>query len=172
MKLNDRIHRFTVQRAALLERLEAMPPAQLSARPRPGKWSILEIVEHLALAERAVLRGLPHPSLLSERERSLKHRILYLLVVFLLKARIPVRVPSREMAPGGDRSLSQSRHLWDENQAWLRAYVDQLDSSGLRRAVFVHPVAGPLTVAQAIRLGQIHLDVHARQISLLCRQHE
>ena len=35
--------------------------------------------------------------------------------------------------------------------------------------VFVHPVAGPLTVAQAIRLGQIHLDVHARQISLLCR---
>jgi hypothetical protein len=169
MNLNTRIHRFSAQRAALLDRLEGMTPAQLSASPRPGKWSILEIVEHLALAERAVLQGLPDPSRLSERQRSMKHRILYFLVVFVLKARIPVRVPSREMVPRGDRSLSQLRPLWDESQAWLQAYIDQLDSGGFRRAVFEHPVAGPLTVAQAVRLGQIHLDVHTRQINLLCR---
>ena len=58
-------------------------------RPNPRlEWSILEIIEHLILAERAVLQGLPEPSRLSERERRLKHRFGYVIVMFVLTQRL------------------------------------------------------------------------------------
>jgi hypothetical protein len=35
--------------------------------------------------------------------------------------------------------------------------------------VFEHPIAGPLTVSQAVRMGQVHVDGHVRQIRRLRR---
>jgi hypothetical protein len=169
MKLDQRIRRLSDQRAALMNTLEAMPSSDLTARPLADKWSILEIVEHMVLAERAVLQGLPAPSLLTARKRRLKHRFFYLVVLIVLKARIPVRVPSPAMVPRGDRSLSELRSLWDETHAWLEAYLAQLDSGDLRRAVFRHPVTGPLTLAQAMLLDQVHIDLHSRQIRRIQR---
>lgn len=169
MRLNKRLQAFNEQRGALLDEMEALDPAKLVARPRVGKWSVLEIIEHLVLAERAVLQDLPEVSRLSARERKLKHRCAYLIVMFVLRYSIPVQVPSPAMVPKGDRSLGELRRLWDENQRWLGAYIRGLDRKGLRRAVFVHPVAGPLTVGQAVLMDQVHLDTHVRQIRRLQR---
>ncbi len=169
MRLDKRLQAFNEKRGALLDEMEALDPAKLVAKPRAGKWSILEIIEHLVLAERAVCQGMPEPSRLSERERRLKHRIRYVIVMFVLNYGIPVQVPSPAMVPQGDRSLGELRRLWDENQEWLRAYVGGLDRNGLRRAVFEHPVAGPLSVEQAVHMDQVHLDTHVRQIRRLQR---
>ena len=84
--------------------------------------------------------------------------------MFVLRYGIPVKVPSPAMVPQGDRSLGELRRLWDENQEWLRAYIGRLDRQGFRRAVFEHPVAGPLNVEQAVHMDQVHLDTHVRQI--------
>ena len=169
MRLDNRLRVFNEKRGALLDEMEGLDPAKLVARPRAGKWSILEIIEHLVLAERAVLQGLPELSRLSARERKLKHRFAYLIVMFVLRYGIPVQVPSPEMVPQGDRSLGELRRLWNENQDWLGKYIRGLDQNGLRRAVFEHPVAGPLTVGQAVHMDQIHLDTHVRQIRKLRR---
>ena len=119
MRLDKRLQAFNEKRGALLDEMEALDPAKLVARPRVGKWSIVEIIEHLVLAERAVLQDLPEPSRLSAGERTLKHRFAYLIVMFVLRYSIPVQVPSPAMVPQGDRSLSELRRLWDENQRWL-----------------------------------------------------
>jgi len=169
MRLDKRLQAFDEKRRALLDEMGALDPATLVARPLAGKWSMLEIIEHLVLAERAVLQGLPELSQLREQERRLKHRFSYALVMVVLRCSIPVRVPSPAMIPQGDRSLGELRRLWDDSQAWLRAYIDHLDRQGFRRAVFAHPVAGPLSVEQALHMGQVHLDTHVRQIRRLQR---
>ena len=169
MRLEKRLRAFNEMRGALLDEMEALDPAKLVARPRVGKWTILEIIEHLVLAERAVLQDLPEPSELSAHERTIKHRFAYLIVMFVLRYGIPVPVPSPAMVPRGNRSLVDLRRLWDENQRWLGAYIGGLDRKGLRRAVFGHPVAGPLTVGQAVRMDQVHLKTHVRQIKRLQR---
>src|SRR5689334_17599433 len=79
-RLETKLLRLNPWRAAWLDELQALPPDKLMAAPRLSKWSILEIVEHLAVSERVVLQGLPDPSLLVERPRRLKHRFRYLLV--------------------------------------------------------------------------------------------
>lgn len=168
-KLERRLQRFDAQRRALLDEMDAMNPAHITAKPLAGKWSMLEILEHLVVAERAVLRGLPDSSQLSSRERTLEHRIRHAIVLLVLRWRVPVRIPSPAMAPLGHRDLSELRGMWDENQRWLRSLASATDRRALRRGVFEHPIAGPLTIEQVVRLGQMHLDTHSRQIRRLQR---
>ena len=162
MTLERKLDAYDRERRALLDEMGALDPIHLAFRHFAGEWTILEILEHLALAERAVLRNLPEPSRMEAREPRLRQRFAYTVVTFFLSFRVPVRVPSPEMVPRGDRPLNEVRRLWDENARWLRAYVTR--GEGLGRAVFLHPVAGPMTASQAIRAGQLHLAVHRRQI--------
>src|SRR5689334_3074952 len=99
--LERKLRRLNEWRAAWLDRIQAMPPDKLVAKPRPGKWSILEIIEHLAVSERVVFQDLPDPSFLVERPRRLEHRFRYLLVAVFLRSPIPIRMPSQELAPKG-----------------------------------------------------------------------
>jgi hypothetical protein len=91
-------------------------------------------------------------------------------VAFLLRSSIPIRMPSQGLAPQGGRTFGELRRLWDESQSWLLAYAGGLDTAGLRRAVFEHPAAGPLTLAQAAYLNQLHVERHLRQIERICRE--
>jgi hypothetical protein len=168
-ELGRRLDAFDATRRALMRGLEALEPAALAAQPLPGKWSILEIVEHLVLAERAVFKGMPDPSRLVAGQRGPGNQARYLLVMFVLKAGIPVRAPSRAMLPQGGRSLAELRRLWDENQVWLRSVIEALGPEGVRSAVFEHPIAGPLSVEQAVRMVQVHIDGHVKQIRTLQR---
>jgi len=169
MTLENRLQTFDDTRRRLLDEMAALDPALLVAKPIPGKWSMIEIVEHLVLAERAVFKGLPDPSRLVENRRDLGHRGRYLLVMFILTSSIRVRVPSPAMVPQGDRGLAELRRLWDESQRWLRSCIAHLGPGAGGKAVFEHPIAGPLTVSQAVRMGQVHVEGHVRQIRRLRR---
>ncbi|MBK9795415.1 MAG: DinB family protein [Holophagaceae bacterium] len=152
------------ERLALLDGVEALGADAISARSQPDTWSILEIVEHLVLAEAAILQGLPPTTELTDRPRSLKQRILFQVVMAILRFGIPVKVPTRRMVPTGQVPLEELRKRWDGHLRWLRTHGEGLDAEGERRAVFQHPVAGPITLAQALRMACLHLGVHRRQI--------
>lgn len=169
MTLENRLQAFDDRRCGVLDELEALDPALLVAKPIPGKWSMIEIVEHLVRAERAVFKGLPDPSRLVERNRDVGNRVRHVLVLFILTSGIPVRTPSPAMVPQGNHDLADLRRLWDESQRWLRSCIAHLGPEAGRKAVCEHPIAGPLTVSQAVRMGQVHVDGHVRQIRRLRR---
>jgi len=166
-RLQQGLRALDERRRALLDEVEALSAERLTAKPLPGKWSILEIVEHLVIAERDVLQNLPEPSQLVDRPRRLKAHVSYPLVMFVLKHGIPAKVPSPRMVPTGNASLAALRRQWDENHQWLRAYVDGLERDDFGKAVFEHPIAGPMTVEQTIRMGLVHLETHIREIRRL-----
>jgi hypothetical protein len=162
-----RLQRIERKRTALLDAVAPLSASQLDARPLPGKWCIRETVEHLVLVERAVVGDFAALDALPARPRRFKHRVRGLVVMFVLRFRIPVRVPSPLMAPAGAHTFAELRAMWDEHHRRLRAYVGGLDRAGAARAVFRHPIAGPLTVTQGIRMLDVHLDAHVRQIHRL-----
>jgi hypothetical protein len=151
-------------RRALLDDLANLNDDQLRRKPGPRDWSILQIVQHMVLAERDVMQYLPEPKELIARKRNLRARILYVVVLLILRWNIRVPVPSEGMVPDGTTSLSELRQQWDKNLRWFRGYLDSLEPEELKRAVFSHPVAGPLTGPQAGKLAQYHFDAHLRQI--------
>jgi len=168
--LHGLIQALDDQRLSLLGDLDALSEEALKTRPRPEAWSILEILEHLVVAEAVILRGLPPRAGLVAQPRNLGHRLKYLLVSLVLRFRIPVKVPSRRMLPMGQASLADLRTAWDAHLAWLRALVAEDETAALGSAFFTHPVAGPITLRQALRMDLLHLDIHRRQIARLRQQ--
>ena len=169
MRLIKKLQAFDARRNALLDEMETVEPAKLLARARPGKWSMIEIIEHLVLAERSVFQGLAEPSQLTARATRPGDRFRYLLVMFVLKNGIRVQVGTPAMLPQGGCDLAELRRLWDENQTWLRARLDGLDAEGASKAILEHPQAGPINLKQAVAMSQAHLDAHIRQIRVLQR---
>lgn len=169
--LHGLIQALDDRRCALFDELDTLSGEVLSAKPHPDTWSILEVVEHLVLAERVILQGLPERTDLVARPRSLKNHGAYALVWLILRWGIPVKVPSRRMLPTGNLSLVELRQAWDEHVRWLRSFEEGSGVDAYRQAVFLHPVAGPITLVQALRLDQLHLRIHTRQISKLRKQY-
>lgn len=163
-ELRDKFERYDRTRLALLDDLVNFNDDQLKRKPGPREWSILQIVQHMVLAERDVMQYLPEPKELIHRKRGLRARIFYVAVLLILRWNIRVPVPSKRMVPDGNTSLSELRQQWDENMRWFRGYVDSLGPEDLKRAVFSHPIAGPLTGPQAGKLAQYHFEAHLRQI--------
>jgi hypothetical protein len=166
-ELRDKLEIYDQHRLALLDDLERLSDEQLRRKPGPDNWSLLEIVQHMVLSEREVLQDLPESKELTARKRGFRARLSYAVVLAVLRWNIPAPVPSDGMVPDGNTSLSELRHQWEENLSWLRDYLDTLRPEDLQRAVFRHPIAGPMTVAQTIDMAKLHFDVHFRQISKL-----
>jgi hypothetical protein len=89
------------------------------------------------------------------------------MVMFVLACHLPAKVPSPRYLPQGQSSLPDLRRDWGEMQQWLRSYVGPLDRGDSAKAVFGHPVAGPMTMQQVLDMGKLHLATHTRQIRRL-----
>lgn len=85
----------------------------------------------------------------------------------VLRFDIPVKIPAKAMRPVGGRTLQELGASWKENHSCLRTFVAALDTSGAKRAIFRHPVAGPISVNQGLLMLELHLDRHIRQIRRL-----
>lgn len=167
--LPTRLEGLEAQRRDLLAELATWKPEGLAARPTPARWCALEILEHLVLAEREILAGLPDPTTLAPKIRRPRHRVRYALVWLVLWLRIPVKVPSPAMAPSGGGTLPELAAQWDATHAWVRSLPTALGPRVETEALFRHPVAGPLTLAQALALDRLHLRVHRSQLRRLRR---
>lgn len=158
------------KRARLLDDIATMPPAMVTSHPRPGKWSIQEIVEHLVLSEVGVLGDLAALRDVPPLRRRLKHRLRYWVVMFVLRFDIPVQVPSRALLPGGERSIAELGRQWEANHRLLREWLANPEPRQVDAALFRHPIAGPMTAIESLRMLEVHLDRHARQVQALVRQ--
>jgi hypothetical protein len=171
-RLKEALDCLNRERLGLLNRLANIAPDELYRKPDPQRWSLVQVLQHLVLAEREVLQHLPDLADLVHRKQYPYHFISYAMVLLVLKWGIPVPVPSSAMVSDGNTTLTRIRAQWDRNFEWLTAYVNGLSIETARQAVFIHPVCGPLTISQALYMDRLHLSVHTRQINRMLQQHE
>ena len=171
-RLKEALDCLNRERLGLLNRLANIAPDELYRKPDPQRWSLVQVLQHLVLAEREVLQHLPDLADLVPRKQYPYHFISYAVVLLVLKWGIPVPVPSSAMVSDGNTTLTRIRAQWDRNFEWLTAYVNGLSIETARQAVFIHPVCGPLTISQALYMDRLHLSVHTRQINRMLQQHE
>jgi uncharacterized damage-inducible protein DinB len=170
MTVLERMASIERKRAQLLDAVAGLPLAVATAHPRPGKWSIHEIVEHLVVCEPAIFGDLAALRQVPPRRRALKHQIRYWIVMGILRFDIPVQVPSRALLPTGARSVDQLRDAWEANHRLLRAWLMDPAPEQVDRPLFRHPIAGPMTMVESLRMLEVHLDRHTRQVQALVRQ--
>lgn len=166
--------RYLIQSCEFVMRaIQGLTESQWSFKATPERWSIAEIVEHLAMVEEMFLKRVI-PRLRARPKRALE-RDPYEMDEFVL-SRVPN--PSAKIVVDGRPSLGEAPPQlmplgqWTPTQSLERLIEGRrgiglfLEKPGiaLREHVLDHPALGPLDGYQSVLFMAAHTERHALQI--------
>ncbi|HEX5068619.1 MAG TPA: pyridoxal-phosphate dependent enzyme, partial [Vicinamibacterales bacterium] len=156
-------------RAALRAAVDSIPPAHREQRPGADRWSVAEVLEHLAIVERRIA-GRLSDALAAARASSATSSA----------GSLAAAIDPKQVAQLADRSqrfktseASEPRGALSADAAWtaleeVRADVARLvresDAYGLEDPIAPHPRFGPWTFRQWVVFAGGHDARHADQI--------
>lgn len=157
-------------RARLSSAVEGLSAEQETFKPAPDRWSIAELVEHIAASERQ-LAGLFEKMLVrAEKDgRTREEGAAFSpvsLARFAEQSRAKFDAPEI-IRPAGDVPVSASLARLNESSAairGMRARFEHLDCRALR---FPHPAFGPLDLYEWLAFVAAHESRHTSQIEKL-----
>ncbi len=159
IELAEHYEQLEEARQTLIQQVRRLDALTLHHKPSPERWSILEDVQHLVLAEQKTFleKGSPpaaepgNPDMLA-------------MVLHVLDQDIVVDVPDSAMVPDGDVELVDLIRDWDQARHRLHRFLESCGPDDLRTPVSRHTVAGPLTVVECLHLIASHFHHHRRRI--------
>jgi hypothetical protein len=158
---------------ALRAAVETVPPDRRGDRPAPERWSVAEVLEHLAMVEAAVLKGCSR-QLAAAREAGLPFEAD---TSSIIDAMPPARVANRDRLIVAPERLRPTGI--DATTAWTRIehtrsqfldFVKSCDGLALAQVSMPHPVFGPMNLYQWLLFAAGHHARHAAQIREIGRQ--
>jgi uncharacterized damage-inducible protein DinB len=146
-------------KAALAAELAGLSDAQVRYRPEPGRWSILDCVEHIAVAEAAMYILVVRQSVPSEpgegrEEKYLKHST---------NRSRKFSAPEGMHPTGRYPSLTAAWQTFLECRDRTIRYIGETEDD-LRARKTMHPAAGEVTCRECLALMIGHPLRHAGQI--------
>lgn len=150
-------------RDGLAEAVKGLSPAQWNFKPAPDRWSVAEIVEHLAVLEDTFVHGLCLQ--LAHAPAGTKDRDVKKVDAIIL-AKVPDRT-TKIQAPASLVPMGR----WAPRDALARFVADRektvnflTSESNLRGHVLAHPVLGPLDAYEWVLAVAAHTERHTKQI--------
>jgi len=163
-KLKTLIDRIESQRAELLSYLNGFTDKQLNFHPSEDAWSMLQVLNHLVIADEGFLRSATRKKK-SELQKVLLRSTLEIQAIRLLyKTPMRFKVPIKELHPPDGIPLETLRERWNAARENLKMYLDSLETSDLELGIFRHPYAGRITPAQTLDFILIHVYHHFKQM--------
>lgn len=174
-KLEKRLKLLDKKLNQLLEELKYYSEDQLNRKPGVGKWSVIQVMHHLLLAETGSLNYLQkklgyNPELSNAgiqswvRKQALK---------FFLWAPIKWKAPPKI----GDEYLPAYAGFWDTAKLWkeqrtnLKAYLGTLPPDIFKKEAYNHPRAGRMDIKGMIGFFDQHFDRHHKQIRRIIKDY-
>ena len=155
---------------ALLQHLDSLTSEKLTFKAGPDKWSIVEVVEHLVIAEQDLLKQLsthiPVSTLDPEAKTPEKHQT----VIKVMERDIEVDVPHESMEPHGRIALEDLLNQWNVIREMLPGLLAEIKSDNKDDPVYQHPYGGPLDIADTLQFFEVHFDNHMRHIDRILAQ--
>jgi hypothetical protein len=155
-------------RIRLREAVEAVPPERREAPPQNGRWSVAQVIEHLAKVESGIARLIRRrvgeakvAGLAPETEIS---SVLWSLDVGrVVDRRAPLDAPDR-VRPGADLTVEDAWRAFESAHDEARQSVAETDGLAIGALSHPHPSLGPLNLYQWIIFLGAHELRHAMQI--------
>jgi DinB superfamily len=149
------------------ERATREASAEALSQAQNGKWSPIQVLEHLALSYTATTKGLLRATQSGQIERggrTLKHRARCFYVLGLGRFPSGVEAP-KHVVPGAGLGDDPLRRFNDALVAMDSMLVDAEKRFGRTTWVLNHQVLGPLTAQQWRRFHEVHGRHHLKQVA-------
>jgi hypothetical protein len=167
-RLAEVLNYLDTQRAALAAAVELVPPAQREQAPGADRWSVAQVLEHLAITEKRI--GLGVTKWVSDaRAGNLKPEIetssiLNTLPLDMIADRSQRRNAPEYVRPSGEVNAAAAWTALEESRATLRAGAMAGDGLALGEVIQGHPVLGPINIYQWLLFVGSHEGRHTAQV--------
>jgi hypothetical protein len=146
----------------LLRAADAVPVEQWRTTPSEGQWSAGEVVCHLIIIERAILRS--SDKLLQKPPRVLPfykrfHIPMAIVEARMMRLKTPIPIES-EMVRGKEEMLAELREVRERTLA----FIEETSGRDLRKYNMPHPYLGTLNMYKWFQLIASHEIRHTKQM--------
>jgi hypothetical protein len=145
---------------AILQTLARMDDAHLSAPLRRGRWSPLEVVEHVVIVEEGYIDFIRSAESGAEPAR---RKMAPGPLVWFMRKGFPLPAPSM-FNPAGKQTYAELLSRWEQVRDTLRPYME---SGHGGQSFVVHPIFGAMDAMEVLDLLDSHLVYHGRQLGAL-----
>ena len=155
------------ERAALLAIVDRVPSARRTERPAPGRWSVVEILEHISRVDQGVVRLIVVSAakpLTATREELAQARFTPKRANAVRERTTRVQAPER-VHPTRGLSMDSALDQLATSRASLKAAYVTANPTVLDGAVHPHPFLGPITLRGWVEFVAHHEARHAQQIA-------
>lgn len=158
-------------RARLTASVEGLAAGQEHFRSAPERWSVAEIMEHLALAEAGSVKLFDKLLQKAETEGRERRAGDPFAPVSLAEQAAPFRgqkfkAPDQSR-PTGTVPLSDSLASLSDSLARIHALRPRVERADCAEQRFPHPIFGPLNLYQWLLFTAAHEERHLKQIEAL-----
>ncbi|WP_409305040.1 DinB family protein [Peribacillus sp. SCS-155] len=156
MEANNKI------REEVLQAVMGLSDEGLNVKLEEGKWTIMQVLEHLYLTERTITNMISH-QLVNGGSKKVSDKPIELTVVRTTKAQSPsFMVPSEDFM-----TLEEMKNKLSKSREAFSNVVNTADPTLLEQRSYVHPVFGELSLKQWIPFVGLHEKRHLAQIEEL-----
>lgn len=155
--------------ARLIADLSRYDETALSRQPGPGQWSVLQIMQHLMIAEtgsvKYLQKKLSHQPQLKKAgiQESLRVWLLRIYTWLPFKFKAPAPVAEDKFEKGA--SFQDVAAQWQASRLALREFYATVPRAYFDKSIYRHPFAGYLTLDGVLDFFAVHIDRHRRQIN-------
>jgi uncharacterized damage-inducible protein DinB len=168
-RTEELLHHLDETRAALRAAVDAVPSSLRDARSAPDRWSVAEVLEHLARVEEGITRLLASKltearttgALEPDRETS---SVVGLIDRDLILDRSRRITAGERVLPKGEMTSAAALDALDTSRAKLRDLLITHDGMSLGAVSHPHPVLGNINGYQWFAFVGAHEVRHAGQI--------
>jgi uncharacterized damage-inducible protein DinB len=166
-QLHERYNQLQTETKLLLKAIASLSSTTYHYKPGDQRWSISQILTHLMVAEKLSTDYMKKKALgLEDLDDAGVIEDLKLLIL-----KISQRLPFKYKAPNvvlektpAPLSFGDLVRQWEVVRADLVQFLQKFNEQTVRRKVYKHPVAGRLSVVQALDFFTEHLNHHRPQV--------
>lgn len=147
-------------RETYLASVKNVPDTAASIRPNDSSWSILEIAEHIAVAEHGMFRAI---ELGTERTSPPDYARDAAIVDRGANREMKVQAPERSRPKGRWTTMAEAVAAFENSRANTILFVEKGERDP-RKIECQHPLLGALDGHQVLLLMSAHLERHTAQI--------
>ena len=165
-QLENQYKKFEQDRKSLLDSLQSVQNEKLNMPPIEGKWSVIQILNHLIMAEYGTFGYLKKKiqAVDSLKKAGFLSWLGYQFIKIYLSLPLKTKAPKGIDEPTGNEKLVDVVAKWDKLRADWYQFLSQIKDDDLEKALFKHPFGNRLNIYQTIGFCDDHFKKHERQI--------
>lgn len=169
-KIENKLQLLIKETDQIFEKLKPLDSDFLTMNGRG--WSMIQVLSHLNMAESISLDYMKKKVQAGRKMKKVNfiNNLRMWVTCGFLRTGLRWKAPSYISNPKGDYSLNEISEEWKATRSDLKSYIDKYPKDLLDRAVYKHPMAGRLSLSQAISSFIYHQRHHIHQINRIRRE--